>query len=165
MTLYRSQPQRTSGERSDAARTGTLLAPCKGRHHETWSLCSRDRARGCACVRCGVCACRRLSGCGRFGPCQLGEFEAWVDQQTDTLKAEIAELQKELASSTDEDKDRIDEMLEQADAMTDDLRAQADQIGTATSDQWEEVKANVLGGWHRTQAAYYAALAELRDKD
>jgi uncharacterized protein YlxW (UPF0749 family) len=96
---------------------------------------------------------------------QLGKFEAWVDQQADTLKAEIAELHKELESSTSEDKDRIDEMLEQADAMTDELRAQADQIGAATSDQWEEVKANVLGGWHRTQAAYYAALAKLRDKD
>lgn len=96
---------------------------------------------------------------------QLDKFEQWADQQTDTLKAEIAELQKELATSTDEDKDRIDDMLEQADALTDDLRAQADQIGSATSDQWDEVKANVLGGWHRTQAAYYAALAELRDKD
>jgi DNA anti-recombination protein RmuC len=96
---------------------------------------------------------------------QLDKFEEWVDQQTETLKAEIAELQKELANSTADDKDRIDGMLEQADALTDDLRAQADQIGTATSDQWDEVKANVLGGWHRTQAAYYAALAELRDKD
>jgi hypothetical protein len=81
------------------------------------------------------------------------------------LKAEIAELQEELESSTADDKDRIDEMLEQADALTDDLRKQADQVGTATSDQWDEVKASVLSGWHRTQAAYYAALAELRDKD
>jgi uncharacterized protein YlxW (UPF0749 family) len=95
----------------------------------------------------------------------LGEFREWVEQQTAMLKAEIAALQKELASSTAADKDRIDAMLESADDLTDDLRTQAGQISAATSDQWEEVKAGVLSGWHRTQAAYYAALAELRDKD
>ena len=96
---------------------------------------------------------------------ELDKFEEWVDQQTDMLKAEIADLQKELDSSTEADKDRIDELIERADALTDELRAQAGQIGAATSDQWEEVKASVLSGWHSTQVAYYAALAELRDKD
>jgi hypothetical protein len=94
---------------------------------------------------------------------ELGKLEEWADQQADMLKTEIAKLGQELESSEEEDKDRIDGMLERADALTDDLRAQADQIGTATGDRWEEVKAKVLAGWHRSQAAYYAALAELRD--
>jgi chromosome segregation ATPase len=93
---------------------------------------------------------------------ELDKFQTWVADQTTMLKDEIAELEQELESSTAEDKERLDEMIQSADDLTDELQDQASQIGAATSDQWEEVKASAISGWHRAQAAYYAALAELR---
>jgi DNA anti-recombination protein RmuC len=93
---------------------------------------------------------------------EVGKFQAWVSEQTAMLKDEIDDLEEELQSSTSEDKARIDQMIQHADDLADELQDQASQIGAAASDQWAQAKASVLGGWHRTQAAYHAALAELR---
>ena len=96
---------------------------------------------------------------------ELDQFQAWIGEQIDTLEREIAELQQELQERGPEARERINEMLQQAEALAADLRAQADRAGEATAEQWESAKASALSGWHRVQAAYYAALAELRGED
>jgi vacuolar-type H+-ATPase subunit I/STV1 len=93
---------------------------------------------------------------------ELDKFQTWMGQQIDTLQQEIAKLQEEAEGSDAAAKDRIDEMIDHAVKLADDLREEAKQIGEASSEQWEGVKASALSGWHRVQPAYYAALAELR---
>jgi hypothetical protein len=93
---------------------------------------------------------------------ELDEFQTWIGEQVDALEQEIDELQQEVEESDPATRDRIDEMIREAEQLADDLREQGRQVGEATAEQWESAKASAMSGWHLVQAAYYAALAELR---
>lgn len=93
---------------------------------------------------------------------ELDQFQTWIRERIDGLERQIAELQKQIESSDPATRDRIDGMIREAEELAADLREQAREIGDATVAQWESAKAGALSGWHRVQAAYYAALAELR---
>jgi TolA-binding protein len=93
---------------------------------------------------------------------ELDRFQTWIGEQIDRLEQEIGELQQELEQSEPAARGRIDEMIGQAQEAADDLREEARQLGDASAKQWDAAKARALSGWHRVQAAYYAALAELR---
>jgi hypothetical protein len=93
---------------------------------------------------------------------ELDRFQTWIGEQIDQLEQEIGELQQELERSEPAARERIDKMIRQAQDAADDLREEAQEIGDASAEQWDAAKARALSGWHRVQAAYYAALAELR---
>jgi TolA-binding protein len=93
---------------------------------------------------------------------ELDRFQTWIGEQIDKLEQEIGELQQELEQSEPAARERIDEMIRQAQEAADNLREEARQIGDASAEQWDAAKARALSDWHRVQAAYYAALAELR---
>jgi DNA anti-recombination protein RmuC len=92
---------------------------------------------------------------------ELDQFQSWIGQQVDAVEREIGELKQELESSEPAARERLDEMIREAEQLAADLREQAGEISDATAEQWEGAKASALSGWHRVQAAYYAALAEL----
>jgi TolA-binding protein len=93
---------------------------------------------------------------------ELDRFQTWIGEQIDRLAQEIGELRQELEQSEPAARERINEMIRQAQEAEDELRAEARELGDASAEQWEVVKARALSGWHRVEAAYYAALAELR---
>jgi TolA-binding protein len=96
---------------------------------------------------------------------ELDRFQTWIGEQIDRLEQEIGELRQELEQSEPAARERINEMIRQAQEAEDELRAEARELGDASAEQWEAAKARALSSWHRVQAAYYAALAELRGDD
>jgi predicted nuclease with TOPRIM domain len=92
---------------------------------------------------------------------ELQEFKDWLQARLDELKEETVELKNELEDSEAADKDRLEGMIADLEAMSRDIQDELDELGSATEDRWEGAKASALSGWHRVQAAYYAALAEL----
>lgn len=96
---------------------------------------------------------------------ELQEFKSWLQARLDELEEEIVELKDELQGSEAADRDRLERMIADLEKMATDIQGELDQLGSATEDRWEAVKARALGGWHRVQAAYYAALAELHGEE
>ena len=96
------------------------------------------------------------------GHAELDKFQSWIGEQIDTLEQEIDALQAELEEAEPAARERIDAMIQEAEELAGELREQAKRAGEASADEWESAKASALSGWHRVQAAYYAALAELR---
>ena len=93
---------------------------------------------------------------------ELQEFKSWLQARLDELEEEIVELKDDLEGSEAADRDRLERMIADVEKMASDIE---DELGSATEDRWEGVKASTLSGWHRVQAAYYAALAELRGEE
>ena len=96
---------------------------------------------------------------------ELQEFKSWLQARLDELKEEIVELKDELEGGEAADRDRLERMIADLEKMASDIEGELDQLGSTTEDRWEAAKASALSGWHRVQAAYYAALAELHGEE